>query len=113
MSVRPGAMQCWAALAAVGLALGSAGCRSPEAKAGSPTPPTPAPAANSAESIGMSIAYLNDQRFKHPRDAGLLLALGKAYVAAGRLRDGLAAFQDASRLDPKLVPALLGQGQMW
>src|SRR5439155_16208542 len=27
--------------------------------------------------------------------------------------DALAAFQDAGRLDPRMVPAFLGQGQLW
>jgi cytochrome c-type biogenesis protein CcmH/NrfG len=136
----------WAALAAAGLALVSAGCRSPNAEAGPPTTPSSArsaesPPANAGASIdylnpkagpashappgsartaqsppanvGASIAYLNSQRARYPRDAGLLVALGKAYVAAGRLEDGLAAFQDAARVNPRYVPAFLGQGQLW
>jgi cytochrome c-type biogenesis protein CcmH/NrfG len=72
-----------------------------------------APSSAPAKSVAASIAYLNSQRARYPKDAGLLVALGKAYVAAGRLQDGLAAFQDAARLNPRLVPAFLGQGQLW
>ena len=61
----------------------------------------------------MSIAYLNAQRTNYPKDASLLIALGKAYVASGRYQDALGAFQDSTRLNPKYVPGLLGQGQMW
>jgi tetratricopeptide (TPR) repeat protein len=104
----------WYVLAAAGLALSCLGCRSPRTVAAAPAPPSlPQPPAKRASDIRLSIAYLNAQRPKHPRDAGLLIALGKAYVAAGRLQEGLAAFQDASTLDPKQVPALLGQGQLW
>jgi tetratricopeptide (TPR) repeat protein len=120
-----GAFRHWpcAVIAAAGLALGASGCRAEKAEADAAAAAAPgaaaapaapqAPAAEAQRDVARSIAYLNSQRVQHPHDPDLLVALGKAYVAAGRLQDGLAAFQDAARLDSKHVPAFLGQGQVW
>lgn len=96
------------------------GCRA----SGPSTPAAPGGAAPSAASatatpasnegdVALQIAELNQRRGREPRNAGLLVELGRLYSRVGHMRDALAAFEDASRLDPKLVPALLGQGQTW
>jgi len=114
----PGAAgRAWACL--IFLALLS-GCR-PSSTGGPPnaspaTPPEAATASTPATSEGdvaLQIAALNQRRITEPRNAGLLVELGRLYSRVGHLHDALAAFDDASKLDPKLVPAFLGQGQTW
>jgi Flp pilus assembly protein TadD len=48
-----------------------------------------------------------------PNRADLALEAGGLAGDAGRYREALRWFEKAQQLDPKLLPALSGQGQMW
>ena len=107
--------------AASGLVIGSlltallAGCKSgtPVQNAPASSPAVPSAQASNEADVALQIDAVNQRRVKEPKNAGLLVELGRLYSKVGRLEDALAAFQDAGRLDPKLVPPLLGQGQVW
>lgn len=50
---------------------------------------------------------------QNPRDAGLALQAGTLAGNQGRHRAALEWFRRAAALDPQLLPARTGQGQMW
>lgn len=74
--------------------------------------PAPTPADEEGR-IAVEIASLLQRRTREPKNAGILLDLGQRYSRVGHYQDAVAAFQDAARIDPKSVPAYLGQGQVW
>lgn len=72
-----------------------------------PTPSAASPLAGS-ELTGAEVAAL-----QNPRDAELAVTAGGEAGNAGQHARALAWFQKAERLNPRLLPAIVGQGQMW
>lgn len=50
---------------------------------------------------------------QHPNDAALALEAGTAAGETAQYEEGLRWFGKAEKLDPRLLPAVTGQGQMW
>jgi len=112
------AVSAFAILALLPAVVPLSGCRSAKPAVTAPAPSSgPAAASTSPpvneQQVAAEIAMLHQRRIKEPRNAGILIDLGRRYSLVGHSRDALAAFEDAAALDPKAVPAFLGQGQVW
>src|SRR5262249_10644680 len=77
-------------------------------------PPLPGPAVASspaAGQLGASPAAAANAEL-HPGDAALALQAGALAGDSGQYRTALRWFRRAAATDPKLLPAIAGQGQM-
>jgi tetratricopeptide (TPR) repeat protein len=80
--------------------------------------PPPAPAAAlpppaSEETLARQYAIVSLAAKQRPNDAVRALEAGALAGDMGRAQEALDWFRKAAALDPKLLPAITGQGQMW
>lgn len=77
-------------------------------------PPPLAPALSStARNSTQELAQAEMAAQQRPDRADLAVEAGGLAGDAGKYQEALRWFEKAQRLDPKLLPALSGQGQMW
>ncbi|HTE20813.1 MAG TPA: tetratricopeptide repeat protein, partial [Armatimonadota bacterium] len=107
---RPGGRLALLVLAGIGLSC-AAWMVSSRAVPPSPTPPPASPALEAPPPD--RLATLEYQAAFAPRDPELALHLAQAYADVNRVQDALRQFQRASQIEPNLLPARVGQGQMW
>jgi tetratricopeptide (TPR) repeat protein len=87
----------------------------PPAVAPPPPPPPPTPVEGAAGQTPPEVAELTTllAQYRANKDAALCVRIGAVHARLGRLDEAVAMFQEAARLDPRHVPAHLGQGQVW
>lgn len=81
---------------------------------GPASPPAPAPAAptetaDRTEELARAVLLARE----NPKDAALALEAGSVAGETGRYVEALRWFRRAAALDPRLLAAITGQGQMW
>jgi Flp pilus assembly protein TadD len=88
--------------------------RLPTSRAARPAPAPAVTAPPAADVAGaQQLNSLEVRALQRPKDPELALELAQAYAARNRAEEALEQFRRAQALRPDLIPARVGQGQMW